>query len=96
MDTRFQPDSGHTPTPWIADDHQVFDRNGDRIAVCSGSVSVLDESEFNGWKANAALIAKSVNNHARMVTTLEALRDDPAVPAWIQTLACGSLLESQQ
>lgn len=29
----------------------------------------------------------------RMKATLEALRDDPAVPAWIQTLATGTLVD---
>lgn len=43
------------------------------------------------WQADLELIVKAVNNHDAMVKVLEALRDDPAVPPWIQFLA-GSVI----
>lgn len=48
---------------------------------------IIDYSSYTTDPANAALIVKAPKMHE----ALSALRDDPAVPAWIQTLAGSSL-----
>lgn len=74
---------------------------GDPLVLCvSPCQGCMDRAEPREWKwgrchtpseADADFIVLAVNNHDRMVATLEALRDDPAVPPWIQTLARGTL-----
>ena len=72
------------PAPWkiqiVGNSAHVIDAERDTVTAFAP-----DDAEF--WQ----YICKAVNNHEQMVQTLEALRDDPAVPAWIQTLATGSL-----
>lgn len=64
-------DAGRAGGPWIADDHQIFDQDGNRVAVFNGHATPDDEDEYLRWKADAAHAAMAVNSHADLVKALE-------------------------
>lgn len=75
------PNTAHTPTPWILDaDNIQLIRNDKKEAVCT--MFAYPERE-----ANARLIVKAVNNHDRLVETLEGIvywkKNPKARDAWI-------------
>lgn len=88
--------SKHTPTPWrtvpmIPTGIFSSDQEGLKIAATSDGHGFPKDQPPAVCRANAAFIVKACNSYDSMVKTLEALRDDPSVPAWIQTLVVGTL-----
>jgi hypothetical protein len=86
----------HTNLPWRAAKGGFLMAPDGKHEVQIGKIGAFHDKEiapFNKerWQADLDIIVKAVNSHEAMVKTLEALRDDPAVPAWIQTLATGTL-----
>lgn len=63
--------------------------------VCGGRFTEDEVKEAGGIVIDhlSTRLRQAEAQRDRMKATLEALRDDPAVPAWIQTLATGTLVD---
>ncbi len=70
-----QPESGHTPPPWHAEDDRVVFGSGFLVAECYGG-STMESI------ANAAFIVEAVNSYDanRALTRIDA-HDHPIQPA---------------
>ena len=67
----------HTPGPWIASGCVVYGGDGKAVAdLVAGVCNVPSTRHPDVVEANAAFIVRAVNNHAKLLAALEALRED--------------------